>query len=65
MFDFTTRKPIKCQNCGKEKGNHLAHTLECPKGQKTRIGYTSFGKTTWEPKARAALSQVEQGSKNG
>jgi hypothetical protein len=38
----------KCKNCGKIKDYHRAKTLECPSGTKTRIGYISFGFTTYE-----------------
>ena len=41
-LNFGKIKPIKCKNCGKEKGNHKATTLNCPFGMNTRIGYTSF-----------------------
>lgn len=40
----------KCKLCGKERGNHRATTLECPKGMKTSIGYTSFGPEVFDPK---------------
>lgn len=40
----------RCKNCNKEKGHHRAHTNECPKGMKTRIGYTSFGPEVFDPK---------------
>ena len=38
MFD-------KCKHCKKIRGEHLAKTLNCPTGSKTRIGYTSFHPT--------------------
>ena len=58
LFNFERKPPIKCAHCGKIKGHHLAHTLNCPAGMKTRIGYTSFGKTVFQPKG-AALTPKE------
>jgi hypothetical protein len=51
MFNFDRKPPVKCIHCGKDKGMHLAQTLNCPVGMKTRIGYTSFGETVFAPKA--------------
>jgi hypothetical protein len=33
----------KCKVCGKIRGMHQNKTNMCPRGLKTRIGYTSFG----------------------
>lgn len=33
---------MKCKHCGKNYGDHKAHTLNCPKGRRTRIGYCQF-----------------------
>lgn len=49
-WDEAARKPVKCQHCRRERGQHRAHTLECPYGVKTRIGYLMFGPTVWTPK---------------
>ena len=38
-----------CALCGKEKGEHLAGTTECPKGKKSKIGYLQFGPETFRP----------------
>ncbi len=54
MFNFDKTKPPKCVHCGKERGLHKAVTLHCPAGMKTRIGYTSFGLTTFKPKVTKA-----------
>lgn len=35
----------KCKNCGKIKGEHLAGTLNCPIGTKTKIGYLMYHPT--------------------
>lgn len=50
VLDFGPKKKIKCIHCGKEKGVHLAHSFLCPIGSKTRIGYTTFGKSSFEAK---------------
>jgi hypothetical protein len=42
--------PTKCKHCNKNEGEHLAKTMECPTGLKTRIGYLSFGPNVFEPK---------------
>lgn len=50
-----------CALCKKEKGNHRAETLECPKGLRTRVGYTRFGperftpKVNWKPKHQVVI----------
>jgi DNA gyrase subunit A len=44
--------PPKCIHCRKTMGYHRAVTYECPTGMKTRIGYTEFGPTRWEPKLK-------------
>jgi hypothetical protein len=38
----------KCIHCGKAKNMHRAFTLDCPKGKRTPIGYSSFGPETYE-----------------
>lgn len=50
MFDFSIKKPEKCKNCKKLKGHHKYKTMECPKGMKTRIGYTQYGPEKFELK---------------
>lgn len=37
----------KCKICGKTRGLHQTKTAMCPRGLKTRIGYTSFGPTVF------------------
>lgn len=44
----------KCRNCKKTKGDHQANTLLCPRGKKTRIGYTTYGPTSFVEKDRKA-----------
>lgn len=40
----------KCKVCGKIRGLHQSKNGMCPRGLKTRIGYTSFGPTVFELK---------------
>jgi hypothetical protein len=47
----------KCKICGKTAGQHRSKDQACPSGLKTKIGYTSYAKTKFEPKE---LSQKEQ-----
>lgn len=51
--DMPVQRPLsqtRCIHCGKERGNHLANTLNCPVGKHTRAGYISFHNTqTFEP----------------
>ena len=51
ILDFN-RKPILCAHCKKQKGQHKAKTLECPRAMRTRIGYTEFGPTRYTPKVK-------------
>lgn len=35
----------RCKHCGKEKGDHLAKTFNCPIGPKSKsMGYTNYAK---------------------
>jgi hypothetical protein len=39
-----------CRLCGKPRGEHLASSLHCPTGKKSRIGWISFSRTQrYEP----------------
>lgn len=50
-FAQLKNKPLKCANCGKEKGYHKGITLHCPVGLKTRVGYLHYHATdTFVPK---------------
>jgi hypothetical protein len=44
-FENFGRSPARCAICRKEKGKHLAVTLHCPVGIKTRVGYVQFSTT--------------------
>jgi hypothetical protein len=50
MFDFGTKKPSICANCGRLEGRHKSKTSECPKGKATRVGYTTYGPETFKKK---------------
>lgn len=43
---MNNRIKTKCKNCKKEEGQHHSKNKACPVGPKTRIGYTTFSKTT-------------------
>ena len=42
VFNFDAKSEPKCALCGKTRWDHQAKTFACPRGMKTRIGYTSF-----------------------
>lgn len=44
----------RCRNCKKTKGDHQADTLLCPRGKKSRIGYTTYGPTEFVEKGQRA-----------
>jgi hypothetical protein len=39
----------KCKRCNKWQSDHKAQTFNCPTGTKTRIGYTQYTQSTFEP----------------
>lgn len=47
----------KCAICGKVMGYHKAHTLNCPKGTKSRIGYTQYHPTNTFKRKPTSLLQ--------
>jgi hypothetical protein len=49
MQDKTLRHVDKCVHCGKAKNMHRAFTLDCPKGKRTKIGYSTFGPERFTP----------------
>jgi len=49
-LNFNPIPKPKCKHCGKPEGSHRAKTNECPRGMKTRVGYTEFGPTVYKPK---------------
>jgi hypothetical protein len=51
----------KCIHCGKAKNMHRAITLDCPKGKRTPIGYSTFGPETESSEAACALGPLKQG----
>lgn len=50
IINFNPPKEPKCSECGKKKSYHKAVSENCPTGSKTRIGYTSYGSTTFKEK---------------
>ena len=42
LNDKEFRLVVKCLRCGRAKNQHRAFSLECPKGKRTRSGYTEF-----------------------
>ncbi len=57
MQDKSFRFVAKCIHCGKAKNMHRAFTLDCPKGKRTRIGYSTFGPETYEPASDSLLAE--------
>ncbi len=51
MQDNALRFVAKCIHCGKAKNMHRAFTLDCPKGKRTPIGYSTFGPETYQAEA--------------
>ncbi len=49
MQDMKLRYVARCVHCGKAKNMHRAFTLDCPKGERTRIGYSTFGPEQFKP----------------
>jgi hypothetical protein len=44
-----------CKLCGKPKGEHLAHSLHCPTGFKSKLGWAKYSKTQrYEPSKEEA-----------
>lgn len=39
---------------------HRAFTLDCPKGKRTPIGYSTFGPETYEPEPEASEAGSER-----
>lgn len=51
----------KCKRCNKWQSDHKAQTFNCPTGTKTRIGYTQYTQSTFEPnplKSRMGLGII-------
>ena len=55
----SVNRPVRCVLCKKPKGLHLAGSLHCPAGMKTRIGYLQYSPTNVYTLSKRAQKTVE------
>jgi hypothetical protein len=59
LGDKALRSVEKCKHCGRAKNMHRAGTLDCPRGKRTPIGYSTFGPTCFTPQRSVEKAKKE------